>query len=201
MNIWANVAKNKVQDITQLIVGEGVTEGKFTQGEAKPDAYVNAVSFFLPSEKTSVSNSIKNIDMFPYTLSLSKVGTSALIGQTTSNVKISFDYELEKDSRYEVNPDEYKMVIEMEDLQGLAKLTKTLDFEKQNQGQNGNTNNNESETILKVGKNKMEFTVTDTDFIYKAQSLKKYKLNIYHQFQGEKKLIASKELDWFVYAD
>jgi hypothetical protein len=197
--VWANVAKDQAPNITQLIVGEGITEGKYTQGDAQPDSYVNAVSFFLPKEQTNVPNSIKDIEIFPYTLSLSRVGTSVEIGQTTSNVKVSFDYNLEKNSQYVVNPEDYKIVVEMADLDGLATLSKTLDIEKSAQGQNDNNTDNQS--VLKIGENKMEYYLTDSDFIYKTRSLKKYKLNIYQLFQGEKKLIASKELDWFVYSD
>ncbi|MFC3772855.1 hypothetical protein [Paenibacillus sp. GCM10012303] len=194
--VWANIANNKADEITQLIIGEGITEGKFTQGDSKPDSYVNAVSFFLPDEKKAASNSIKDIDLFPYKLSMSRVGASAEIGKTTSNVKISFDYDLEKDARFEVLPEDYKLVLEMEDLDGMAKLSQVLDIEKSTSTSSSNT-----ETLLKIGKNQIEFWVTDSDFIYKARSIKKYKLNIYHQFQGQKKLIASKELDWFIYSD
>lgn len=200
LHVWANVAKSKTKEITQLIIGEGITEGKFTEGEGKPDAYVNAVSFVLPQQNNNVSNSIKNIDLFPYKLSLSRVGTSVQIqGSSNSTVKISFDYELDKDDRYEVNTDEYKLLLEMEDTKGSATLAHEFSIEKKSQTSDGKSNQDNAD--LELGKNKMEVTITDSDFIYKTQSLQKYKLNIYQLFQGQKKLIASKELDWFVYSD
>lgn len=195
MYVWANVPANKTADITQLIVGEGVTDGKFTEKDGKPNAYVNAVSFFLPNEKGE-ANTIKDIDLFPYTLSLSKVGTSV----NTGTITVSFDYDLEKDALYEVNSDDYKVVVELQDAEDKARLESTFAIEKSGQGQSGNANSNN--TTLVVGdKKKMEVKITDQDFLFKATFLKKYKLNIYHLFQGEKKLVASKELDWFITSD
>jgi hypothetical protein len=193
--VWANVAKNKSEDITQLIVGEGVKDDQFAQPTDQPDGYVNAVSFVLPKEKTEPQNTIKQIDLFPYTLSLSRVGASVEIGQGIVN--ISFDYKLEKDSTYETNPNDYKIMIEMEDNNGLATLAKTFSIEAQNQDGGGNGDN---QTLL-LGEHTMKTSVNDSEFIYKTRFMDKYKLNIYQLFQGQKKLIASKELDWFIYSD
>jgi len=191
--VWANVAKNKSEDITQLIVGEGVKDDHFAQPTDQPDGYVNAVSFVLPKEKSEPQNSIKEIDLFPYTLSLSRVGASVEIGQGIVN--ISFDYKLEKDLTYETNPNDYKIMIEMEDNNGLATLSKTFSIEAKNE--NGETD----DLTLLMGEHTMKTSVNDSEFIYKTRFMDKYKLNIYQLFQGQKKLIASKELDWFIYSD
>ncbi|MFK7694770.1 hypothetical protein [Paenibacillus sp. HJGM_3] len=193
LNVSASFMKDGSNQVNQLIIGEALTDGKFTTGDGKPDSYVNAVSFAMPVENTTPINEIKNIEMFPYQLSLSKVGTSIKIGQASNNVKVSFNYDLQKQAGIEVNAQDYKIVFEMEDVKGLAKLSQVLDVETAAQA--GST------TVLQLGTNSMEFNLTDTELIYKTQNLQKYKLNIYQQFKDHKKLIASKELDWFVYSD
>lgn len=193
LNVSATFVKEGANQVSQLIIGEALTEGKFTTGEGKPDSYVNAVSFAMPEENKKPIEAIKNIELFPYLLSLSKVGTSIKIGQATSNIKVSFNYELQKQAGIEVNPQEYKILFEMADVTGQAKLSQLLDIEASTQAG--------SATVLQQGTNSMEFNLTDSELIYKTQNLKTYKLNIYQQFQDHKKLIASKELEWFIYSD
>ncbi|GAA3412826.1 hypothetical protein ACFFNY_33450 [Paenibacillus hodogayensis] len=193
LNLYANLPKTRTNEITQLLIGEGITDGKFTTAEGKPDSYVNVVSFALPTENVTPSDSIKDMNLFPYTLGLSRVGTSV----TDSTVKIKFDYELNRDSQYEINTDEYKVIVELKDVNGDATLESTFDLEKSGQS-SGSSNSGKA---LLLGKNKMEVSITDADFLFKVSTLKKYQLNIYHQFQGNKKLVATKELDWFVYSD
>ncbi|MEF3305149.1 hypothetical protein [Paenibacillus sp. GYB003] len=194
LNLYATLPKVRSNEITQLIIGEGITDGKYTTGDGKPDAYVNVVSFALPEENKNPSDSIKNMDFFPYTLSLSRVGTSV----SDSTVKIKFDYELNRDGLYEVNTDDYKVIVELKDVNGDATLESTFDLEKSGSGSTGSSS---SSKTLVLGKNKMEVSITDADFLYKVSTLKKYQLNIYHQFQGNKKLVATQTLDWFVYSD
>ncbi|TMV47160.1 hypothetical protein FE783_23230 [Paenibacillus mesophilus] len=191
VHIWANVAKSKSPEITQLLIGEGITQGKYSLVSEKPDSYVNAVAFDLPKEKAFTPDTIKDIDIFPYKLSLSRVGTSV----NKTEIKVAFDYELEKNNQYEVNTEEYKLNIELEDLDGKARMDWNLVTEKEADGKTTGA------TTLQIGKNKMELTKTDNDFIFKTSFLKKYKLNLYVVFQGQKRLVASKQLDWFYFSD
>src|SRR5690606_23598920 len=115
----------KSGEINQLLIGEGITEGKYTAPQGTPDAYVNAVSFALPGNKAKVSDSIKGIDLFPYTLSLSRVGTSV----SDSTITIKFDYRLEKDTKNVINPDDYKVIMELKDINGEETLETTFGLE------------------------------------------------------------------------
>ncbi|MBD2863621.1 hypothetical protein [Paenibacillus oceani] len=189
--VWASVAKNKGEDVTQLLLGEGITEGKYTKLDGKPDAYVSAVSFFLPQEKTSVQNSLKEIDIFPYTLNLKRVGTPV----EDNLLKLKIEYELEKNMQYEVETSDYKLIMEIVDADGKATVEWALDIEKTKDG------TIDPKSTLQLGSNKIELINNDKEFIYKVSYLKKMNLNIYQQFQGQKKLIASKGLDWFVYSE
>lgn len=198
VQVWANVAKSKTGEITQLLIGEGVTQGKYSTPAEQPDAYVNSVAFDLPKEQPIVQDTIKDIDIFPYKLSLSKVGTSV----TESVIKVAFDYELDKDTQYEVNLDDYKMILELEDADGKARMEWPLNIEKDAGGQSGSSGTSAADsTVFRLGSNKMELTKTDRDFIFKVTLLKNYKLNLYSVFQGQKRLVASKDLEWFYLSD
>lgn len=200
LNVSAPFVKDGASQVTQLIIGEALTDGKFTSGDGKPDSYVNAVSFAMPAENTTPNTEIKNIEMFPYLLSFSKVGTQVEINRSGPDlIKVSFNYDLQKQTGIEVNPQEYKLVFEMEDTNGLSKISKTLDIESSAQTGAGNGTGTSNTTVLQLGSNSTEFSFTDDEFIFKSQNLKTYKLNIYQQFKDHKKLIASKELEWFVF--
>ena len=185
VNIWANVAKSKTNEINQILVGEGITEGKFTPPGGTPDAYVNAVAFNLPEKDASVSKSLQGIQLFPYTINLSKIGTIPEQNQ----VIIKFDYELDKDASYEINNEDFKIIMELKDKTSDFSVEQVFSLES-GDGQ-----------VLKLGKEQKEISINSPDFIYKVSLLKKYDLNIYHLFQGQKRLIATKELDWFYYSD
>jgi hypothetical protein len=189
VHIWANVAKSKSSEITQLLIGEGITQGKYSVSE-KPDSYVNAVAFDLPKEKAFTPDIMKEIDIFPYKLSLSRIGTS----MDDKVLKLSFDYELERNTQYEINTDEYKLNVEIEDAEGVVKKDWTYAIEKETNGQVG-------ATTIQLGKNKISQSDNDKDFIFKSTFLKKFKFNVYVVFQGQKRLVASKELDWFYFSE
>jgi len=179
------VAKSKTNEIQQILIGEGITEGKFTPPGGTSDAYVNAVAFNLPEKDAAVSNSLQGIQLFPYTINFSKIGTIPEQNQ----VIIKFDYELDKDASFEVNSEEFKVIMQLKDKNSDFSVEQIFSLES-GEGQ-----------VLKLGKEQKEITINSPDFIYKVSLLKKYDLNIYHQFQGQKRLIATKELDWFYYSD
>lgn len=198
VNVWANVAKSKSPEITQLLIGEGITQGKYSLPTDKPDGYVNAVAFDLPKEKAYTPDTIKDIDIFPYKLNLSRVGTSV----NGDLIKVVFDYDLEKDTQYEVNLDDYKLNLEMVDVDRNAKLDWTFNMEKEDGNESGSTSAAATtSTAFLLGANKMELTKTDKDFINKVSFLEDYTLNLYVIFQGEKRLVASKQLEWFYFSD
>ena len=68
-----------------------MTEGKLSEGEkAVADSYVNPVSYWLPDEKTNVATTLKNVELFPYTVTIDKIGTSI----ENSVFTLKFNYEL-----------------------------------------------------------------------------------------------------------
>lgn len=198
LQVWANIAKSRSSDISQLLIGEGITKNQYSGPTEMSDAYVNSVVFNLPQDPGASSDTIKDIAIFPYTLSMSRVGTSVNDGK----VKLEFDYELEKDLQYVVNPENYKINIEIVDGDHKAKMDWTLDVDTSKDEDKGATGTSPIDpSRLVLGINKMELTKTDADFIYKTSYLKDFHLNIYTVFQGQKRLVATKTLGWFYFND
>jgi hypothetical protein len=196
LSISSNIAKSKSSDIAELVVGEGLKDSKYSTIDATPDSYINPVAFTLPAQQDAVVDTFKELDLFPYKLGISRVGTSV----DKTKVTIKFDYNLEKDSQYEINSDDYKVIVELKDSKGDATLSSTFTLDKDLQTTTGAANTTAGTTLL-FGQNKMEVSITDADFMFKVNTLKTYDLNIYQVFQGQKRLIATKQFDWFYYSD
>lgn len=186
VNFWKELPKSIDTSTLSLVVGEAVP------GEdGKPSAaYVNPVSFALPKEKMDVQSDFKEIEIYPYTLSLSKIRTQ--INYEGWVMLITFDYELSKDPLVQVNTKDHKVVLELTDDD--HKLTFTGEYALE-------TGENENATF-KIGTHSGMFEKREPDLIYDIQTLKEYNLNIYHQIRpNHKKLIASKKIRWFTTTD
>lgn len=196
IQVWSNISKSKSASVNQLLIGEAVSKGQYATEEGAADAYVNSVLFRLPAEKPIIEDSIKDIDIFPYTLSLSRVGTSV----ANSEVKVEFNYELSKDAQYVFNPEDYSIFFEMVDADGLAKMDWTFALDQPKVEGSKDTSPIDP-TRLILGSHKMQVSKNDQEFVYKTSYMKDYRLNIYTIFQGQKRLVATKTLGWFYYSD
>jgi hypothetical protein len=186
----------------QITLGEAVTEGKLTEKDLKPDSYVKAVSFALQDETVEPVAGFTNLEMFPYSVSLSKIGTQINFG--SQELKLSFDYDLSQNALVATSSDAQKLVIELIDSETTFSYTQELDLEKAASDSTGTKSDTSSGTnTLLLGQHTITLSKNDRDLVFKLEHLKTFKLNIYHQFQaGQKKLIASKDIDWFtIYSD
>ncbi|MCP3771891.1 hypothetical protein NLX71_00975 [Paenibacillus sp. MZ04-78.2] len=193
-----NVSKGFPTSGMNVIIGEAVTEGKLTEADKKPDAYVNAVAYWLPQENFTLKKDFKNLDLVPYELSLSDIRTS--IDNEGANLK--FNYELIKDLMITTNMDGRKLIIELDDEDQKIRFNKEFDFKdfdgEMSDKQGAANGQLDPKDKVIVGKHKdLEIKVRDGDFRFKISHVKKFKLNIYDSFQGQKRLIATRELNWF----
>jgi hypothetical protein len=190
--MWATLPKGtKTTDIQLLLGDEVIIPSTDNKAEAKQDGYVNAVAFQLPVEDNEPKDSFTDLDLYPYTVSFSRFGTQANFENNT--VTLEFDYELKRNPLVEANTSDHKVVVEiMDTLHNKKEITfsKTYDLEKADSAQS-----------LKQGQHSIEWEAMKNEEIYNIESMKTYTLNIYHEYQGYKKLIASKELDWFVFSE
>ncbi|MBP1992758.1 hypothetical protein [Paenibacillus eucommiae] len=194
LNVWANLPKGYETAEMQLLMGEAITEGKLTEGEAKPDSYVKPVAFWLPAENKEVKEVLKDVQVFPYAISLNRIGTSIVGNELT----LKFNYELTKDLLTETNTEGRKLVLTFEDADGNKSFEKSYEVKDFNPSEGEQIDPNK----LIIGKHEeFKIIVQDEGLIYKQQFLKKYSVSLYDEFQGQRKLLASQKLDWFIYSE
>ncbi|MCD1261659.1 hypothetical protein B5M42_022910 [Paenibacillus athensensis] len=195
LQVSAMLPKGLATDNMHLLLGEAVTDGKLTSGDSKADSYVKPVAFWLPQDTTAVKDKLLGVSIFPYTLSINRIGTSI----DPSALTLKFNYELTRDSQMEVNNDGHKLVLVFEDGAGTKTFEKSYDYKDFDAA---NDENGDDGTKLRVGKHEeFKIAMNDADMIFKLQYLKNYTLSLYDEFQGQRKLLASQKLDWFITSD
>ncbi|PZE22607.1 hypothetical protein [Paenibacillus xerothermodurans] len=183
-----------------VMIGEAVTEDRYTGAEDKPDAYVNAAAFWLPAEDTTVKDNLLDVDLLPYSISINRINTWL----SKDQLKLTFDYELKKQLFSEANMEGRKLVIGFEDEMGNKSFTREFDFKdfEAPDATESDVQSDENINKLRLGKHvAVKLIESDQDLIFNMETLKTYKVSIYDSFQGQKKLLASKKIDWFSTTD
>ncbi|MBP1961344.1 hypothetical protein [Paenibacillus aceris] len=194
LNVWAPVPKGFSTENLNLLLGEAVTDGKLSEGDkAVADSYVNPVAYWLPAESTNVATTLKNVDLFPYSISIDKIGT-----KIEDNVfTLKFNYELTKEKLTEINTEGHNLLLVFEDGGGIKRFEKRFDF-KDFDVFNGDSTADE-DTKIRLGKREdFKISLPDPGLIFNTKFLEKYTLSVYDEFQGQRKLLASQKADWFI---
>jgi hypothetical protein len=186
INFWRELPKTIDTSTLSLVVGEAVTGN-----DGKPTAYyVNPVGFTLPEEDRSVASQFTNIDIYPYTLSLSKIRTQ--INYESWRMLVTFDYELSKDLLVQKNTTDHRIVLELKDEENNLTIS----------GEYSLVDGTNPDTTLKIGKHQGKLEVTDPDLIFKIRTMREHDLNVYYQIKpDQRKLLASKKVRWFTVND
>lgn len=174
-------------DSLKLLVGFGVKDDKLAEG-VEPDAYIDAVSFALPKENKEPKKDFKGLDLFPYTLSLSRF--QAQVATATENggtVTLGFDYQLSKNLLVESNVADHKLLLEFKDQAGNVTVSKSFELDKA-----------EADGTLTLGDHRKTIVIEDKAIFYKLAYLDKYKVDVYDEWSGQKKLLASQTYSWGV---
>ncbi|KRE66694.1 hypothetical protein [Paenibacillus sp. Soil750] len=194
--IYGTIPKGYKTADLQLILGDAATFQATGSGKGTSEdeaGYVNAASFQLPDEIEEPKNGFAELDVYPYTLTLSHIGTQINFAQGT--VMLDFDYDLKRDTFVETSMKDHSLIVELRD--ELSESGKEIIV-----SQTYELDGTDPIKSLQVGFHDTTITYTNKDTIYKIRDMKSYQLNVYHQFQnGQKKLLATKELDWFIYTD
>ena len=178
---WTILPGNINPDGIELILGEAVdSNGLLTGGE--PIGYINPVSFSLPAEPSEPAQEFVDLTLFPYTITMKNFNASLV---NTKSVSFAFDYALTKNLFVETAEEEHQLVLEFTDNANSVAFTRTF------------TLNKSGEDNLKLGDNKATIVIDDEYILQKLQVLSKYKVKVYDQFMGQKKLLAEKEFAWF----
>ncbi|MDR6551962.1 hypothetical protein [Paenibacillus qinlingensis] len=187
--VYATLPKGYKTAELKLILGDEVT----FSGVAEENGYVNAAVFQLPEEIEEPLHGFATLDVYPYTITLSHIGTQ--IDFTKGTVMLDFDYDLKRDTLVETSMKDHSLIVELRD--ELSESGKEIIV-----SQTYELDGKDPSKSLEVGFHDATITYTNKDTIYKISDMKTYQFNVYHQFQnGQKKLLATKELDWFIYTD
>lgn len=177
---------------SSLIMGRAVSEGKLAEGETKADAYVNAVTFGLPSESKAAQTDLNKIKIGHYTLTLNKMKTT--IDYADERVNLGFNYQLSKELLLATDPATHRVEIELVDPAGHIKFSQIYDLEK-------------GGTALLLGNQSTKISEVQENLITDIHKLKKYTINVYDMMQVEggennfKRLLASHEYNWYIESD
>lgn len=187
-SLTAKLPKDMDRSGLKLIVGEAVTDTHWTGLDEKADAYLNAVEMELPEEQPGPKTNLKNIEFFPYKLTISKLQTQL----DNKALRINFDYNLEKDTYYETANDGQRLIIQFQDADRKVTIEEVLYLESKP---------DDDDKKVDLGLHEYKITKSDADLIFKLVFMKKYNVSVFTEFQGKRKLLATQSLDWFITVD
>jgi hypothetical protein len=186
ISFTASVPKDYNTSNLRLIVGEAVTDTSYSGSSAVADAYVNPVVYNLPAEQRLFGN-YKEIPLLPYKLSINTFTPT----QLGDNVKITFNYDLVKDTNYNVYPTNGKLSMDVvgvntNDGTEYTYFTQELVLE-------GDTAN-----ALQAGTDQ-EISFEKANPYNGVDASLKFKVRLFETVDGAKKLIAERPLDfWYI---
>ena len=180
MSVWSEVPKNFTIDDMNLILGQGIAEGKLSTGDKEATAYANAVLMKIADESKELDTDLQDLTIYPYTFSLRKI---KLLAVDQTKFKMEFAYDVSKSSFYESIPEKHSLVVEI--INGFNKYSKEIAFE-------------EGTEFLEIGQGLRKTIFFEDPELFNNNKFQDYTINLYDQFQGHKKLLATKDLKWYV---
>lgn len=170
----AKVPKGTVVSNWNLVVGESITEDKFTDAESKPTGYVNANAMELNLESRDLKSTLKGVELFPYTLDVKEIE-----GRTNSSgLEVKMKYDLKRDLTFEVGEFQHKLVLEVMDSSG-ARFEKEIEIEKD----------------MLVGSN-LNYSFAVNELIFATSRSGAFQFSIYDSHQGVKTKIATQAVPY-----
>lgn len=174
--VTAVIPKNFDPKDIQLILGEAMKDGQYSTTEGEPDSYINAKGIILPEIDSTVNTSLKEIFLHNYSLTINEV--SSIISDS-SNLKVNMKYDLKKLQKYENDEVKRKLIFEVTD--GVYEYEAAAVEIEQPNG-------------MKAGE-KLEFTLDFKGTAITTILYKGYDLNIYEEYDGNRRLLATKKFD------
>lgn len=175
--------KGLVQAWTILPSGYNVTDLDLVLGfqvKGQDNVMANAIKYKLSKENKRVSTAVAEHKIGPYQLDLNSI-KGEVEGLGAQSIKLLVDYSLEQ-NYYQYYPEKHQLVVEIIDDE--LKFSQELDFE-------GN--------FLLGDRQKASINVNFSNLKENIDGFYDYQINIYDQFKGHKKLIASETLYWIWY--
>lgn len=190
LTFTATVPQDYDTNNLKLIVGEGVSDTKYTDAKTAAEGLINAVSYSLPQEQRLYST-FKDISLLPYKFTINKFFPT-LLGD---DIQVTLDYNLDKDTSYNIYPTERKLLLEVDGINTSdGKVTNYLSQELTIEGDGATP-------TLKAGTSQA-LVIKKANPNNGYDGTLKYKLRLYEIVQGSKKLVADRWIDyWFINND
>lgn len=171
ITFWAKVPKAVNASDVSLFLGPGITGNKLTEPGQESTGFINMASLSLNPVITPPEKNLTKVAIYPYTMSvLSSEGRSL---QGSDSINIVMNYNLLRDSSYDMGTFTHKLVLKMTDPYGLSQ-----------------------ERSLNIGTDILEgtnnsYTASFSNNMYKNLSGGTYRITLYDEFQGERIELAS----------
>lgn len=175
--IWVKLPKEYSAGNTKLIIGEAVTDNSFTPVKGVPNYFVNAAQLDIPYADEPVKTDLTDLSIYPYTISINNF-EAALAGST--DLKAHFYYTLKRNSDYDFVVKGHKLNIELVDTNTGIAFSKSFSLEEG------------GDLVLNLGGNTAEYSIATNGAITKDKLFGAYKVNIYDEFEGHKRLLGTK---------
>jgi len=178
--VSARIPKSLAHDGSlQLILGEAITDGKYSTAEQTPDRFINAIAMKLPKKQNDPQDHLDGFDLKPYTLSILK---SLAMVSGSSDLKLELEYNLAKNTAYDVMETGRKLYVEVTN--GRDSYGKSVDLDAEN-----------SDGFVTGDNKKVIIPLTGEQIgtlVYSG-----YQLNVYDEVDGHKRLLGSKRFGAF----
>lgn len=170
ITFWSKLPKSISTEVS-LYLGPGITGNKLTEPGEESTGFINISSLTLNPVSTPPEQNLTKVALYPYTMSVLSSEGRSLLGSDT--IDIVMNYNLLRDSSYDMGTFTHKLVLKMTDPYGLSQ-----------------------ERSLNIGTEILEgnnnsYTATFTNNMYKNLSGGAYRITLYDEFQGERIELAS----------
>lgn len=175
---YAAIPKNVGFTDFELVLGEAINGDGFTNRE-NATAYVHPFVVDIGYSSVSSPTTLESLDLYPYTFTMRNVLAGIL---DESRILFSFDYDLEQNNSSEVDLTKHDLILEIEDANGKVYET-----------------NLKLNDDLKVSKfQNKEIIIQDSNLFANVPKFGTYKLKVYDVVNNHKRLIGSKQMEWFI---
>jgi len=189
--ITTSIPKNIDSNDIKLVLGKAILDSGNKENSTDQDViagYVDPYSIILPPEQEE-QESLKNIEIDPFNLSLNRVGTR--VNFESSVIQLEMNYTLEQDVLIQSELKNQKIVFEIYDQAQNTSYEKGFSLPIARE--------EVKEDTLQTGTQTIKATWTDPDLAINIRLLQNFQFNVYYEIQpGYKKLIATQEIPWLV---
>lgn len=176
--ITADVPQSLKASDLKLVIGQGIAEGKYVQGTTKSDSYINAAVLGLPEEKIQIKTLFETLELRPFSFWFNKINART---NNADQVQLEFQYTMNSQNPFEEILIERKLAFEIE--YNGKKFSKVYKL---------GTGNDSLATGEKIN----ESFIID-DYAMRGIANSGFKLNVYEEVDGARKLLLSHRVDNF----